>query len=83
MHPGYGFLSENESFMNAITEAGVAWLGPTGKTMHDFSLKHVAREIARSAGVSLCCKREGGSERHGLEGLGRQRVRGGPAACSA
>ncbi|KAG2435985.1 hypothetical protein HYH02_011698 [Chlamydomonas schloesseri] len=53
VHPGYGFLSENESFMTAITEAGVAWLGPTAKTMHDFSLKHVAREIARSAGVPI------------------------------
>lgn len=51
MHPGYGFLSENEAFMTAITEAGVAWLGPTAKTMHDFSLKHVAREIARNAQV--------------------------------
>ncbi|KXZ51620.1 hypothetical protein GPECTOR_12g584 [Gonium pectorale] len=53
VHPGYGFLSENEAFMTAITEAGVAWLGPTAKTMHDFSLKHVAREIARSAGVPI------------------------------
>ncbi|GLC49765.1 hypothetical protein PLESTB_000289100 [Pleodorina starrii] len=53
VHPGYGFLSENEAFMTAITEAGVAWLGPTAKTMHDFSLKHVAREIAREAGVPI------------------------------
>lgn len=52
VHPGYGFLSENESFMEAITEAGVVWLGPMGSTMHDFSLKHVAREIASKAGVS-------------------------------
>ncbi|GIL54638.1 hypothetical protein Vafri_10369 [Volvox africanus] len=53
VHPGYGFLSENEAFMTAITEAGVTWLGPTAKTMHDFSLKHVAREIARHAGVPI------------------------------
>ncbi|EFJ41655.1 hypothetical protein VOLCADRAFT_98356 [Volvox carteri f. nagariensis] len=53
VHPGYGFLSENEAFMTAITEAGVTWLGPTAKTMHDFSLKHVAREIAKNAGVPI------------------------------
>ncbi|KAG2494459.1 hypothetical protein HYH03_007511 [Edaphochlamys debaryana] len=53
VHPGYGFLSENEAFMTAITEAGVAWLGPTAQTMHDFSLKHVARELAKSAGVPV------------------------------
>lgn len=53
VHPGYGFLSENEAFCEAITSAGVAWLGPTSKTMHEFSLKHVARDIARDAGVPI------------------------------
>ncbi len=46
-----GFLSENEGFAAAIAEAGVTWLGPAGKTLHDFALKHVARDLARSAGV--------------------------------
>lgn len=32
--------------------AGIIWLGPTAKTLHDFALKHVAREIAEKAGVS-------------------------------
>lgn len=32
--------------------AGIAWLGPTAKTLHDFALKHVARQIAEEAGVS-------------------------------
>jgi acetyl/propionyl-CoA carboxylase alpha subunit len=53
VHPGYGFLSENEEFCEAVEAAGMAWLGPTAKTMNDFALKHVAREIAKSAGVSL------------------------------
>ena len=46
-----------QAFCEAITEAGIAWLGPTSKTMHDFSLKHVARELASEAGVGhlLCC----------------------------
>ena len=54
VHPGYGFLSENEDFCSSVEAAGIQWLGPTAKTMHDFALKHVAREIAKSAGVSGC-----------------------------
>ncbi len=51
VHPGYGFLSENEAFCDAIEQAGIIWLGPTAKTMNDFALKHVARELASGAGV--------------------------------
>eukprot|EP00967_Tisochrysis_lutea_P104909 scaffold159568_cov18-Tisochrysis_lutea.AAC.1 len=65
VHPGYGFLSENEEFCEAVAEvrimtvliqariveqAGVEWLGPRAKTMHDFALKHVARGLAENAG---------------------------------
>lgn len=53
VHPGYGFLSENEDFCRAITESGVIWLGPTAETMHQFSLKHVARECAQNAEVPV------------------------------
>jgi acetyl/propionyl-CoA carboxylase alpha subunit len=52
IHPGYGFLSENEEFCGAVEAAGIVWLGPSAKTLHDFALKHVAREIAEKAGVS-------------------------------
>lgn len=52
IHPGYGFLSENEEFCGSVEAAGIAWLGPTAKTLHDFALKHVARKIAEEAGVS-------------------------------
>lgn len=51
VHPGYGFLSENEEYCSLVEEAGLQWLGPTAKTMRDFALKHVAREIAKNAGV--------------------------------
>jgi pyruvate carboxylase len=53
IHPGYGFLSENEEFCSAVEAAGIAWLGPTAKTLHDFALKHVARRIAEDAGVRM------------------------------
>jgi urea carboxylase len=31
VHPGYGFLSENEEFCSAVESAGIKWLGPTAK----------------------------------------------------
>jgi hypothetical protein len=31
VHPGYGFLSENEEFCSAVEAAGIKWLGPTAK----------------------------------------------------
>lgn len=53
IHPGYGFLSENEEFCQAVTDANIAWLGPRAQTMHDFALKHVARSLASAAGVPV------------------------------
>jgi urea carboxylase len=53
VHPGYGFLSENASFAQACTEAGVVFIGPTPAQMRDFGLKHTAREIAAAHGVPL------------------------------
>lgn len=67
IHPGYGFLSENEEFCAAVEGAGIAWLGPSAKTLHDFALKHVARKIAEAAGVSD----NGGGE--GVDGGGTGR----------
>lgn len=49
VHPGYGFLSENEEFAKRCQDAGVAFLGPTTDTMQMFSLKHTARAIAEEA----------------------------------
>lgn len=53
IHPGYGFLSENEEFCGAVEAAGIVWLGPSATTLHSFALKHVAREIAEKAGVPV------------------------------
>lgn len=65
IHPGYGFLSENEEFCAAVEAAGIIWLGPTAKTLHDFALKHVARKIAEEAGVSV-----GQGVRQGVSSVG-------------
>jgi len=54
IHPGYGFLSENSTFVAECEAAGIVFIGPTAEQMITFGLKHKARELAESAGVPLC-----------------------------
>jgi len=54
IHPGYGFLSENADFAEAVEAAGLAFVGPTPRQMREFGLKHTARAIAEQHGVPLC-----------------------------
>ncbi|KAJ6506862.1 allophanate hydrolase subunit 2-domain-containing protein [Mycena sanguinolenta] len=51
LHPGYGFLSENAVFAQAVLDAGIIWLGPTPSVIKTMGLKHLAREVAMEAGV--------------------------------
>ena len=53
LHPGYGFLSENASFAEAVIAAGLIWIGPTPVSILDMGDKERAREIARQAGVPI------------------------------
>ena len=53
IHPGYGFLSENAAFAEACAKAGFVWIGPPPDAMQKMSLKNVAKEIARNAGVPV------------------------------
>jgi urea carboxylase len=53
VHPGYGFLSENTGFAEALIAAGIAFIGPTPEHMRAFAMKHTAREIAQRADVPL------------------------------
>jgi urea carboxylase len=53
IHPGYGFLSENSGFAAACAEAGISFVGPRPEHLADFGLKHVARDLARRAGVPM------------------------------
>jgi acetyl-CoA/propionyl-CoA carboxylase biotin carboxyl carrier protein len=53
IHPGYGFLSENADFAQAVIDAGITWIGPSPKSIADLGDKAVARHIAEAAGAPL------------------------------
>jgi acetyl-CoA/propionyl-CoA carboxylase biotin carboxyl carrier protein len=53
IHPGYGFLSENAEFAQAVLDAGLIWIGPTPQAIRDLGDKVTARHIAMRAGAPL------------------------------
>jgi acetyl-CoA/propionyl-CoA carboxylase biotin carboxyl carrier protein len=53
IHPGYGFLSENADFAEAVIEAGITWIGPSPQSIRDLGDKVTARHIAMRAGAPL------------------------------
>ncbi len=53
VHPGYGFLSERESFARALAEAGIAFIGPPAEAIAAMGDKIQSKKLALEAGVSV------------------------------
>ena len=53
IHPGYGFLSENEDFARACTQAGLVFIGPPASAIQAMGLKAESKQLMEKAGVPL------------------------------
>jgi len=53
IHPGYGFLSENPEFVDAVTAAGLTFIGPSAEAIRKMGLKDAAKRLMVEAGVPV------------------------------
>lgn len=66
IHPGYGFLSENADFADAVAAAGLAFIGPSGASMRKMGSKAGAKELMAAAGVPVVPGYTGADQSPGL-----------------
>ena len=67
IHPGYGFLSENAHFAQAVIDAGIGWVGPSPAAIRAMGDKVMARRLMRESGVPVVPGMElGASDREAL-----------------
>jgi acetyl-CoA carboxylase biotin carboxylase subunit len=69
IHPGYGFLSENEEFAQTCRDHGIEFIGPEADTMRKLGDKATARDIAKQAKVPVVPGSDGlvGDEKQAVE----------------
>ncbi len=53
IHPGYGFLSENADFAQAVADAGINWIGPPAKVIREMGSKVASRQLMDESGVPI------------------------------
>ncbi|MGO8045044.1 biotin carboxylase N-terminal domain-containing protein [Rhizobium johnstonii] len=53
IHPGYGFLSENADFAEAVEKAGIIWVGAPPAAIRAMGLKDAAKELMQASGVPV------------------------------
>jgi 3-methylcrotonyl-CoA carboxylase alpha subunit len=64
VHPGYGFLSENEDFAQACEDAGIAFIGPPASAIAAMGSKSAAKSLMEKAGVPLVPGFHGEQQHH-------------------
>ncbi|WP_439522804.1 acetyl/propionyl/methylcrotonyl-CoA carboxylase subunit alpha [Marivita sp.] len=62
IHPGYGFLSENPDFVDAVESAGLTFIGPSSKAIRAMGLKDAAKDLMATAGVPIVPGYQGDSQ---------------------
>ncbi|QUS35545.1 acetyl-CoA carboxylase biotin carboxylase subunit [Falsirhodobacter algicola] len=60
VHPGYGFLSENEGFAQALADHGITFIGPTAEHIRVMGDKITAKETAKALGIPVVPGSDGG-----------------------
>ncbi|QBX36331.1 acetyl/propionyl/methylcrotonyl-CoA carboxylase subunit alpha [Brevundimonas sp. S30B] len=73
IHPGYGFLSENADFAEAVMAAGIVWIGPHPSSIRAMGLKDAAKKLMIEAGVPVTPGYQG--EDQSLETLSAEAAR--------
>ena len=53
VHPGYGFLSENPDFVEALKQAGLVFIGPSAACIRKMGLKNAAKDLMAKAGIPI------------------------------
>jgi 3-methylcrotonyl-CoA carboxylase alpha subunit len=54
IHPGFGFLSENDTFAQEVINRGITWIGPKPKSIKSMGNKDIARELALNSNIPIC-----------------------------
>jgi len=54
IHPGYGFLAENDKFAQEVIKAGIIWIGPKPNTIISMGNKDIARDLALKSNLPIC-----------------------------
>ena len=54
IHPGYGFLAENDKFAQEVIDAGIVWIGPKPNSIVSMGNKDIARDLALKSDLPIC-----------------------------